>query len=105
MTANEQYEITSFPVNENDIILVRFTDEIDYEEARKVFEALHQQFNEHLVIAVRSGVYLDAVSRADYKKWLEMELAWLEEGDKNEDILCWKCLSKSRSRWLRSNRS
>lgn len=42
MTPNKEYEITSFPVNENDIILVRFTDEIDYEEARKVFEALHQ---------------------------------------------------------------
>lgn len=87
MTPDEKYEITSFPINENDIVLVRFTDEIDNENAREIFEALRDQFNEHLVIGVRSGVYLDAVSRADYKKWLEMELAWLEEGDNNEDIL------------------
>ena len=36
----ENVEISTIPVNENDIILVRFTDEVDNEEARALFEEL-----------------------------------------------------------------
>ena len=80
-------EISTIPVNENDIILVRFTDEVDNEEARALFEELQNRFQEHLIFGVRSGVYLDSASRADYRKWLELELQWLDEGDADEDIL------------------
>lgn len=83
----ENVEISTIPVNENDIILVRFTDEVDNEEARALFEELQNRFQEHLIVGVRPGVYLDSVSRADYRKWLELELQWLDEGDADEDIL------------------
>lgn len=82
-------ETTQIHVNPKDIVLIRFTDEIENEEARQLFEEMRNAYaaSDNIIIGVRSGVYLDAMSKAAYKEWLESELALLAAEDTNEDIL------------------